>query len=258
MPTHNTKPTRYMDFISRKPSENSDPLASRPDSRPVKHPKPIAKPTSVADQIPPKGSHIEKTEHAKMPAKAPRKEPELTVKKDTSKPYISREPAKSRDLYAEAIDPSKPKTEPKKAAANDDLAIKASAALSGTSQPAEKSSSSPDGNAYSLGGKSPFLPHYNIDKRPLSNSVPKKNGEQFEKLSYLGVSEQGHDSARKKNIYHRSEKSDDPKESKDRKEKAVKIIDNDSEKRGVPIWLIIIITIILGAAAGAGVYFLLP
>ena len=248
MPTPNAKkPVRYMDFISRKPSENSDPLASRPDARPTRRPRPIAKAPSVADQIPPKGAHIERSARrpASAPAKATKPESELTVKKDNERPLVSREPAASRDLYADAIDPNKAKP----VTANktpDDLAIKASAALSGNSKPAEKSSG---------GNKSPFLPNYNIDKRPLSNSVPaKKNDGQFEKLSYLGVSDQGHDSSHK-NIYRRkAEESADDNSKND----AVKIVDNETEKHGMPVWLIIIITIILGAAVGAGVYFLLP
>ena len=250
MPTPNTKKSiRYMDFISRKPSENSDPLASRPDARPVKQPRPVVKAPSVADQIPSKGSHTDRPTH---PTKASKPEPELIVKKDNERPLISREPATSRDLYADAIDPDKAKSATNRAA-NDDLAIKASAALSGNSRPAEKA---PDGNTYSISGKSPFLPNYSVDKRPLSNSVPvKKNGEQFEKLSYLGVSDQSHDSSRK-NIYHRD--IDNSADADSEENKAVKIIDNDTDKHGMPVWLIILITIILGAAVGAGVFFLLP
>jgi len=247
MPIPNTskKPTRYMDFISRKPSENSDPLASRPNSRPVKQPKPIVKKApSVADQIPAKGAHIEKP-----PVKAPKSEQELVVKKDDDRPLISRKPATSRDLYAESINPDKPKTIIEKPV--DDLAIKASAALSGTSQPAEKTS---DGSAYSLNGKSPFLPNYIVDKRPLSNSVPAKRSDgQFEKLSYLGVSDQSADSSHRKNVYERAEEPEGVSGNE-----TIKIIDDTQKKHGAPTWLIIILTIILGAAAGAGVYFLLP
>ncbi len=245
MPTPNAKrPVRYMDFISRKPSENSDPLASRPDVRPAKKPRPVTKAPSVADQIPPKGAHIEQSTHlTNTPAKDVKPDSELTVKKNNERPLISREPATSRDLYADAIDPDKAKSTIDKMP--DDLAIKASAALSGNSKPAEKTSD---------GSKSPFLPNYNIDKRPLSNSVPtKKNGEQFEKLSYLGVSNQSHDSSHK-NIYHRKTKeSADTFESN----KTVKIVDNETKNHGMPVWLIIVITIILGAAVGAGVYFLI-
>ena len=240
-----------MDFISRKPDDNSDPLASRPETRPVKQPRHVEKAQSVADQIPAKGSHVEK---------AQKPEPKVIVKKDAEKPFISREPAKSRDLYAEPIDPDKPKkTTIESSKSTDRLAMRASFTLSGDSKK-EGTASSPDNNAYSLSGKSPFLPHYNVNKRPLSNSVPnKKKDSQFEKLSYLGVGEQGSDSARKKNVYKKAEEpAKDETESSTSSKEPVKIIDDAKEKRGVPTWLIIIITIILGAGVGAGVYFLLP
>ena len=185
-PNPQKKPVRYMDFVSHKPRANADPLASRPASRPVAKPAPkVAKVHSVSDQIPPK----------------------ITVKKTEQKPYISREPAKSRDLY--------PEPKPTKVKTDDDLAIKASAALSGTSKPAEtKAPSAPDNNAYSLGGKSPFLPNYTVDKRPLSNSVPaKKPDANFEKLSFLGVSEE---TPSKKNVYEK--KTEVKKDKKDKKE----------------------------------------
>ncbi|MBR5389188.1 hypothetical protein IK146_01355 [Candidatus Saccharibacteria bacterium] len=251
MPIPKAKKTvRYMDFISRKPSENSDPLASRPDARPAKQLHPVVrKARSVADQIPSKGSHEDKLHHMAI-----KKEPELTVKKEVKKPLISREPATSRDLYAESIDPDRPKSATQ-TKYPDDLAIKASAALSGNSKPAEKS---PNGDS-STAKKSPFLSHYTVDKRPLSNSVPAKKGEQFEKLSYLGVGDQGSDSSLKKNIYAKPESStEDSPEKTTSKDDTVKIIDDTAEKRGVPAWVIILITIILGAAVGAGAYFLIP
>lgn len=222
-----------MDFVSHKPKANADPLASRPASRPIAKPKPVAKVHSVSDQIPPKGTHISTPKPAAKPAP---KQPEITVKKTEQKPYISREPAKSRDLYPD-----------------DNLALKASAALSGTSKPAEKPSA-PDNNAYSLGGKSPFLPNAVVNKRPLSDSVPaKKKDTNFEKLSFLGVSEE----PSHKNVYEK--KSDLPaKSSTTKKEKSVRIIDDTKKKHGVPVFVVILVTILLGAAVGAGVYFLLP
>lgn len=232
-PNSQKKPVRYMDFVSHKPMANADPLASRPASRPVKKPAAkVEKVHSVSDQIPPK----------------------ITVKRTEQKPYISREPAKSRDLY--------PDPKPAKAKTDDTLAIKASAALAGTSQPAEKKTpAAPDNNAYSLGGKSPFLPNYTVDKRPLSNSVPaKKKDTNFEKLSFLGVTE---DTSSKKNVYEKKsdsadKKSADKKDKKAKKSKTVRVIDDTKKKRGIPVFLIILLTIILGAAVGAGIYFILP
>ena len=236
-------PVRYMDFVSHKPRANADPLASRPASRPVVKPAPMPKKVhSVADQIPPK--------HETAPALKP--EPAIRIKKSEQKPYISRTPASSRDLYADAIDPSKPKPTKLTSKPTDDLALKASAALSGASRPALKS---PDNNAYSLSGKSPFLPNYTIDKRPLSNSVPaKKRDASYEKLSFLGVGDQP-ESSHKKNLYTRKT---DAKKTKKEPKPPVRIIDDTEKKRGVPVWLVIIITILLGAGVGAGVYFLLP
>lgn len=241
-----------MDFISRKPSENSDPLASRPETRPVQRPRHIEKAPSVADQIPPKGAHIERTTST-----AHRPEPKIVVKKDAEKAFISREPATSRDLYPEPA--SQNKTEfTTKPSSHIDRPV----AESPTTQPAgpkkdEKSNASTENSAFLLNGKSPFLPHYYVDKRPLSNSIPdKKKGGQFEKLSYLGVGEQGADFTHK-NIYDKPEEpSDIQRDSSD--SEPVKIIDNTKKKHGAPTWLIILITIILGAGVGAGVYFLLP
>ena len=227
------KPVRYMDFISKKPEANSDPLASRPAARPVKKPEKVEKVHSVADQIPPKGAH-----------------------QSAPKAFISRKPAESRDLYPEPKPEPAPKPAPKSEPI-DDLAIKASAAFSGTSKPAEKSS--PDNNAYSLSGKSPFLPNYSVDKRPLSNSVPeKKKDANFEKLSFLGVNEPAQETGRHKNIYKKSEKKKADKPEAPEAEKTVKVIDDTNKKRGIPTWLVIVLTILLGAAVGAGVYFLLP
>lgn len=252
-PKPQQRPVRYMDFVSHKPRANADPLASRPASRPVAKPKLVTKVRSVADQIP---AHQQTTAH---PERAPKIETSKTtsvpIKKREEKPYISRTPATSRDFYADAIDPNKPIAKhPEK----DDLAIKAAAALSGSAQPAVKS---PDNNAYSLGGKSPFLENYVIDKRPLSDSIPAKPKDNFEKLSFLGVSEQ--EPSRHKNVYKKTKKpSDSPekaeKSTKPQKSKTVKVIDDTKKKHGVPTWLVILITIILGAAVGAGVYFLLP
>ena len=248
MPAHNTKrPVRYMDFISRKPSENSDPLASRPETRPVKQPRHIEKTPSVADQIPPRGAHIERAPISKP-------EPEITVRKDTEKAFISREPATSRDLYAKPIDPDKSKTTIESSKSTDRLAMRASFTLSSDSK--KKESTSFLENAHLTNKKSPFLPHYTVNKRPLSDSVPGRRKEgQFEKLSYLGVGEQGSDFLRK-NVYNKSEES--TKSSTRNGEEPVKIIDDEKKKHSMPTWLVILITIILGAGVGAGVYFLLP
>ncbi len=224
MPTPNQKkPVRYMDFISRKPSANSDPLASRPVPRRIEKPKPVVKKiSSVSDQIPQKGTQ----------------KPEPRVEKTEQKPLVSRKPVTSRDLYPENHKPEeKPKVMPTPAK--------------------ETPPSAPDGNKYALGGKSPFLENYTVDKRPLSKSVPKKKTDNFEKLSFLGVNEAGADSGRK-NVYEKGSAKSETKKKDKKKDKTVKIIDDSDKKKGAPIIVVILITLLLGAAVGAGVYFLLP
>ena len=232
-----TKPVRYMDFIGTRRAASSDPFVSRPATKPANKPaiKPAAKP-------------------AVKPVKKPAPRPELAIKveKTKEKAYISREPAKSRDLY-----PTDPKLEDKKPASAD-KSDKPNKPVASTKS--ANSDKLPDNNSYSLGGKSPFLPNYNIDKRPLSSSVPEKKSEHFEKVSYLGVSDSASEKPRK-NVYEKKEIIDlepEPKSAKKKKNKTVKIIDHPDKKSGIPLFLIIIITIILGAAVGAGVYFLLP
>ncbi|MBR2587427.1 hypothetical protein IKE71_03610 [Candidatus Saccharibacteria bacterium] len=222
------KPVRYMDFVGRKPRSSSDPLASRPVMRvaPKTHAPVVKRVASVADQIPAKRASVSYP----------------TVKRVEEKPLISRQPATSRDLYPD------PKPTARK---SDNLALKASAALSGSAKPAINSSEK----------KSPFLENYTIDKRPLSSSVKKKQEDNFEKLSFLGVSET---ESPRKNVYDKKPAKKPKKDKKaksgkpDSSEKVVKIIDDTGEKRGVPVWAIILITILLGAAVGAGIYFLLP
>lgn len=115
---------------------------------------------------------------------------------------------------------------------HDDLARKASSALSGTS---------------------PFLSSYNVDKRPLSNSIPEKKPDApFEKVSYLGVNDSASDSPRRKKL---TETAAEDEFIEPKGKKPEKIIDS-SPTSVIPTVLIILITIILGAAAGAGVYFL--
>ena len=118
------------------------------------------------------------------------------------------------------------------AKASDDLALKAAAALSGANL--KQKSDAPDGNSYSLGGKSPFLSSYNIEKRPLGDKIKEKKVEEIPK----------------KNIYKREETVKKSKKS------PTVIIDEPKKSSGLSTFIIILLTIILGAAVGAGVYFL--
>ncbi|MBQ3261453.1 hypothetical protein IJH29_02240 [Candidatus Saccharibacteria bacterium] len=212
-PNSSKKPSaRYMDFIGPRRPANGDPLVHRPATRPSR----LAQPTSSA-----------KASSASS----------VRVSSSAEKPYISRKPATSRDLYMPANSSERIKTT---SAPHDATAAKASAALSGATV-----------------AKSPFLPSYQIEKRPLSSSVPPKKKEaNFEKLSFLGVSEASEEKPHK-NDYTKRESKKSKKSSKD-SSRPVKIIDDAKPKSGFPLILIILLTIILGAAVGAGVYFLLP
>ena len=226
---------RYMDFVSGGRSASSYPLLSRPAKRPVPK-KPAPKPiSSTSPKLP---SH----------ALAPKKEPKILYSKQ---PVLSEQSTKAKLERASA-----PKPVPKSVKITDkpadDLARKACVALSSS----KKSLDAPDNNLYSLSGKSPFLANYSVDKRPLSSSVPeKKKSEDFEKLSFLGVSD-SEEKPKRRNVYEK------PKKSSEKKKKdssaPVTIIDNSEKKSGIPLVVIIILTIIFGAAVGAGIYFILP
>ena len=101
-------------------------------------------------------------------------------------------------------------------------------------KPVEKSpkkAEAPDAASYTLGGKSPFLTSVNVEKRPLSSSIPPK-----------------------KNVY-------EPKVEKpvEQPKEPTKIIKKKEKKSsGILMFFIVILTIILGALAGAAAFFLLP
>lgn len=255
------KPVRYMDFVGGRRAASTDPLISRPASRAAK--KPVARPASA-----PKSA-----QKPAKPAPKPASKTAVAVSKE-AKAFVSRQPATSRDLYPTQKPATKsatakpsalaPKSTQKPASKTTDqpkdaVARKASAALSGSAK--NSSDDAPDNNAYVLGGRSPFLPSYSVDKRPLSSSVKPKETNNFEKLSYLGVSDASSEKPRK-NVYEKTPEielssADAHKKSK-KKSKTVKIIDDSDKKSGLPLVIIILLTIILGAAVGAGVYFLLP
>ena len=132
--------------------------------------------------------------------------------------------------------PAKPaKPSPKKD--SDVLAKKAAAALSGSSLNADLKASK-----YTLSGKSPFLSSYNVEKRPLSDSIKEKKVEEIPK----------------KNVYEKPKKSTEKPDKKSSKKEPVVVIDQPKNSSGLSLVIIIILTVILGAAVGAGAYFLLP
>lgn len=216
------KPVRYMDFVGGRRASSTDPLISRPAAKRV--------PTT-----------------SKVVAPKPKKLSTLSAKKSVQKPT----PKPVQKPVAKQPTPKVLGKTPEKIL---------SASSEKTQKPAPKpQDESPDNNFYSLGGKSPFLTNYSVDKRPLSNSIPKDNKKNFSKITYEGdkVSEPKEELPRK-NVYEKKS-LDTPSKKKETKERSpVTIIEDEGEKGGVPIIVIIILTIILGAAVGAGIYFILP
>lgn len=89
----------------------------------------------------------------------------------------------------------------------------------------------------------PFITSVNVDKRPLSPYVPANNAAA---------------SRPAKNIYSAPAKPlKKVKKTTDSKEKSTKIVESPKQS-GLSLVIIIIITVILGAAAGVGAYLLLP
>ena len=240
MPTTKPSSARYMDFIGGRRASATDPLISRPVSRPTRElekkvatekslavpaprslsSKPTSKPTPVSIKTTPKP--------ASKPVVKPAPKSDPKIIKSPTKTTASTRPTTS------TLTPSKPAS---------------------TSKPAPKPST-PDNNAYSLGAsaKSPVLPSYSVDKRPLSSSVPEKSSaSSYEKLSFLGVNDSA-DKTPRKNVYEKKQKPEKPQKSS----RPVKIIDDKEQKSGLPLPVIIILTILLGIATGAGVFFLLP
>lgn len=97
-----------------------------------------------------------------------------------------------------------------------------------------KTPAAPDANAYTLGGKSPFMTSVNVEKRPLSPFVPKATDRP------------------NKNVYSR------PETPAKTPSQPVEIVDNARKKSNLGLAIAIIITIILGAIAGAAAYLFLP
>ncbi len=97
-----------------------------------------------------------------------------------------------------------------------------------------KTPAAPDANAYTLGGKLPFLNSVNVEKRPLSPFVPKATDRP------------------NKNVYSR------PETPAKTPSQPVEIVDNARKKSNLGLAIAIIITIILGAIAGAAAYLFLP
>ncbi|MBQ6396027.1 hypothetical protein IJH89_00370 [Candidatus Saccharibacteria bacterium] len=275
MTESNSSETRYMDFVGRRRSSSTDPLISRPVAKkrgvvsaPSHSPSASRLSTSSAPIRPVSKPVLERSAPAKPSLiKSPASKPSpVRVSSSSEKAFVSRAPSTApRELYpssskADALSAVRSSSSRSVKATKttdrpvDSTAEKASRALSGSARVSGASS-----------GKSPFLPSYNIDKRPLSSSVREKKDDNYEKLSFLGVSDASSERPRK-NVYEKSKKSDlkskagekSKKSEKSSPKKTVRIIDAPEEKTGLPLPVVMLITILLGAAVGAGVYFLLP
>ncbi len=98
---------------------------------------------------------------------------------------------------------------------------------------------------YSFTGESPFLKSVQVEKRPLSRSTPiNKKTPVFDAPAPVTKKRET-----KKSAYV-------PPVAKKKKEKAKKDI-RDSERKGLPFWATILITVVLGIAAGVAVFILI-
>lgn len=211
-----TNEHKSMDFF--RPVRSTDPLVSRPVVKPAPAP-------------------IPKTRVSSTP-------PSLKLSPDAHKetnPYLAGKPAVHQTVVVEetvvqktivAAPAPEPKPEPKKPVhvqkpapepeKDDDWFESLEKEGFFDEKPEEKSKVS-----YPFGGESPFLKSVKVEKRPLSNSIPQKN------------------------IYERPVESIRPVRRPD----PVRIVPK-AKKNGLSLALIILITIILGIAAGVGVFFI--
>ncbi len=114
----------------------------------------------------------------------------------------------------------------------------------------------PDANRYALGGQSPFLKSVNVEKRPLSGEGAHLNTSK--KLSNGAAGEATQSSAKvsRKNVYPKKstpEKSNTKSARRDAPSRPTVIVPS-SHRSKAPLFFLIIITVILGAAVGAAAY----
>ena len=255
MTENNSPSVRYMDFVGRRRAASTDPLVGRPRTvaKVQKSETTVAKVRSAGTPSVRSAGTVTAKPMVRTPVRPVSSARAVTVKKSSERELVARKPStEAKELFPTRIEKTEKPVVAKKAEV-----------------PARKAG----GN---LPEKSPFLKDYSIDKRPLSSSVPEKKREgDFEKLSFLGVSEKKGGSSLE------AERSGEPSEAKDtkksergrknmyekrkaekkkpaRESESIRIIDDSNEKKGLPLFVVIIITVLLGAAVGAGVYFLMP
>lgn len=110
----------------------------------------------------------------------------------------------------------------------------------------KKQSKSVDNNRYALGGQSPFLKSVNVEKRPLSdNSAPS-----YTKIARPVIDEKSSKSGRK-NVYAKKKSKSDVRQELPQRPT---VIVPASRRSKVPLFFLVLFTIILGAVVGAAAY----
>lgn len=116
-----------------------------------------------------------------------------------------------------------------------------------------KSNRKKSNNHYTADGESPFLKTVNVEKRPLSDTpVSPRVPLERPKIETRKTS-RGKLKAPKKNVYESQDKGRKSKNPKAAPVQPVMIIPN-SRRSKAPLFFLVLITIILGAAVGAAVY----
>lgn len=127
-------------------------------------------------------------------------------------------------------------------------------------KPSKKSKkSAPDNNRYALGGQSPFLRSVNVEKRPLSDD-PVMRHPSSENPVYGGQDLAGKSSG--KNIYPKKSKKfsktvQPSKPSDSALSSRPTVIVPARRRSHAPLFILLIVTVILGAVVGAAVYLFL-
>lgn len=206
---------KSMDFF--RPVRSTDPLVSRP----VVPPAPSAIPKVKITSTPPT---LRQSPNAQKEAN-----PYLSGKPVVHSTVVMEKTVVSTTTSVPAPKPpvpQKPAAAPKKEETADDWFESLEAEGFFDEKPKSKVS-------YPFGGESPFLKSVQVEKRPLSNSVPKRN-----------------------NPYDHFDEAKDLKPA--RRPDPVRIIPKSKKRsNALSLALIILITVILGIAAGVGVFFII-
>lgn len=229
-----TEQNKSMDFF--RPVRATDPLVSRPAIKSVSTPvqKPKVKSSAVQPTFRSGSATISKPKNAVPNISKSSVSVKKTIIEKTSP--TSTVVTSTTATIASAAKTPKPVEKPKektiqdKKPKNDDDwfdSLEKAGFLSG-----KKSKKQKEGKvSYPFGGESPFLKSVQVEKRPLSNSIPEKNP--YENPNF-------------------GKKAPAPRRD------PVRIVNKSKKKsNAISLALIILITVILGAAAGIAVFFLI-